>query len=352
MTNTESGLAIGRYCDLMNDVAFQWIFGREENKDLLIALLSGLITDRRIKDVRFYKQRQMPFSKELKKSVFDVSCRTDDGSYIDVEVQVRKQDRFADRCLYYSTFNIQGQIRESAEEYGLKPVYVVSIDGFTRNHGDGWDGRVLSHYVIEEREVHEMMTDSLHFIYVELPAFNRSWEEIDNDKDRFLYCIKHLHEMDELPEGFTDGIWQRFTRQCELAEMPAEVKEEYISTMTTEIDRRAQEKYAQKEARKLREEIRKEREEMLKEKSQLRKEKSQLHEEKNQLCKEKSQLREEKSQLREEKRTARAEGRAEGREEGELKAKLDDAGKLKAAGIPIDIICQCTGLSPEQVSEL
>ena len=186
MTNTESGPAIGRYCDLMNDVAFQWIFGREENKDLLIALLSGLITDKRIKDVKFYKQRQMPFSKELKKSVFDVSCRTDDGSYIDVEVQVRKQDRFADRCLYYSTFNIQGQIKESAEEYRLKPVYVVSIDGFTRNHGDGWDGRVLSHYVIEERDLHEMMTDSLHFIYVELPAFNRSWEEIDNDKDRFL----------------------------------------------------------------------------------------------------------------------------------------------------------------------
>ena len=164
MTDTENKPAIGRYCDLTNDVAFQWIFGREENKDLLIALLSGLITDRRIRDLKFYKQRQMPFSKELKKSVFDVSCRTDDGSYIDVEVQVRKQDRFEDRCLYYSTFNIQGQIRESAEEYRLKPVYVVSIDGFTRNHGDGWDGRVLSHYGIEEREVHEMMTDSLHCI--------------------------------------------------------------------------------------------------------------------------------------------------------------------------------------------
>ena len=240
MTNTEDKPAIGRYCDLMNDVAFQWIFGREENKDLLIALLSGLITDRRIKDIRFYKQRQMPFSKELKKSVFDVSCRTDDGSYIDVEVQVRKQDRFADRCLYYSTFNIQGQIRESAEEYGLKPVYVVSIDGFTRNHGDGWDGRVLSHYVIEEREVHEMMTDSLHFIYVELPAFNKGWEEIDNDKDRFLYCIKHLHEMDELPEGFTDGIWERFTKQCELAEMPAEVKKEYRAYAENKIIKNAE----------------------------------------------------------------------------------------------------------------
>ncbi|MCQ2075363.1 MAG: PD-(D/E)XK nuclease family transposase, partial [Bacteroidaceae bacterium] len=216
--------------------------------------------------------------------------------------------------------------------------------------------------------------DSLHFIYVELPAFNKGWEEINNDKDRFLYCIKHLHEMDELPEGFTDGIWERFTRQCELAEMPAEIKEEYISTMTTEIDRRAQDLYAKREARKLREEIRKEREEMLKEKSQLREEKSQLREEKSQLREEKSQLREEKSQLSEErsqlseersqlseeKKAARAggreegreEGRAEGRAEGELKAKHDAAGKLKAAGIPIDIICQCTGLCYEQIDKL
>ena len=153
---------------------------------------------------------------------------------------------------------------------------MVSIDGFTRNHGDGWDGRVLSHYVIEERE---------------------------------------LHEMDELPEGFTDGIWQRFTRQCELAEMPAEVKKEYISTMTTEIDRRAQEKYAQKEARKLREEIRKEREEMLKEKSQL--------------C--------------EEKKTARAEGRTEGR------AEL--VRTMFSNGMDTIEIARVTGLSVESIEE-
>ena len=138
MKNTE--VKLGTYCDLMNDVAFRWIFTKESNSALLRDFLNELITDREITDVQLYKDSQMPYSKEFKKSVFDVSCKTGDGTMIDVEVQLSKQDWFADRCLYYSTFNIQKQVSESIREYRLKPVYVVSIDNFTRNHGP-WLGR-------------------------------------------------------------------------------------------------------------------------------------------------------------------------------------------------------------------
>ena len=33
----------GKYVNLLNDVAFKWVFAREANKDLLIALLNELI---------------------------------------------------------------------------------------------------------------------------------------------------------------------------------------------------------------------------------------------------------------------------------------------------------------------
>ena len=84
---------IGPYANLMNDVAFQWVFGKESNKDLLLLLLNEFITD--------------------------------DGSLIDVEVQVRP-------------------------------------------HSQEWDGRVLSSYSLREDENHELMTDSLHFVFVDL----------------------------------------------------------------------------------------------------------------------------------------------------------------------------------------
>ena len=133
----------GKYVNLMNDVAFQWVFGQESNKDLLIALLNELLPHLHIEGLEFYKQRQTSFAKNLKNSVFDVSCRLDNGTYIDVEVQVKEQDWFSDRCLYYSTYCIQNQIAVGQEEYTLKPVYVISIDAFTRPHATDWDGSIL-----------------------------------------------------------------------------------------------------------------------------------------------------------------------------------------------------------------
>ena len=271
------------------DVAFRWVFGQETNKDLLIALLNEFIPDRSITDIALYKDTQIPFSKELKKSVFDVSCRTGDGTYIDVEVQVAGQSTFADRCLYYSSFNIQGQIPEGAREYALKPVYVISIDNFIRRHGQGWEPDVLSSYSLREDSTHELMTDTLHFIFVELPLFTKSWEELENDRERFYFCLKHLHELKHVPDSLKEGVFLKLAGQAKLNAMSADVKRKYISNMTTEIDRSAQLLYAERK------------------------------------------------------------GREKGLAEGKAEAILEAAQKLKAAGVPIDIICQCTGLSREQV---
>ena len=282
----------GRFCNLMNDVAFQWVFGRESNKDLLIALLNEFIPGRRISDLSFNKQRQVPFSREFKKSVFDVSCKTSDGSYIDVEVQVCGQEHFEDRLLYYSTFNIQGQIAEGASDYGLRPAYVVSIDSFALRHGPESGVRMLYSYSLREDLSHEMLTDALHIVFVELKHFKKKWEDIDNDKERFYFCLKHLHELSDLPDGFAEGIWAKLARQSEFAEMPVNVKKEYIRKMTTEIDKRAQ------------------------------------------IA------------------TARREGIEEGLQQGIEQTRIENARNFKSAGVSTEIICQCTGLTPEQVSAL
>ena len=283
----------GKYVNLLNDVAFKWVFAREANKDLLIALLNELIPELHIKSLEFYKNTRQSYAKELKDSVFDVACRLTDGTQIDIEVQVRAQDWFADRCLYYSTYCIQDMVQRGQMEYTLKPVYIVSIDAFARRHAPGWDGSILSSYSLREDRTHELMTDNLHFVFVELAHFNKKWEDIDNDKERFYFCIQHLHELDDLPEGFAEeGIWARLARQSEFAAMESDVKIKYIKAMTTEIDRSAQMIYA--------------------------------------------------------KRIAREEGLAEGVEQ----TRLTTARNLKSEGIPADVIAKCTGLTLEQVAGL
>ena len=308
ISSSQAATVCGKYVNLMNDVAFQWVFGQESNKDLLIALLNELIPELHITELEFYKQRQTSFAKDLKNSVFDVSCHLADGTYVDVEVQVCPQNWFADRCLYYSTYCIQSQVNTGQDDYLLKPVYVVSINAFTLKHRKGWDGSILSSYSLREDRTHELMTDSLHFVFVELDRFNKKWEDIDNDKERFYFCMTRLHEMDSLPDGFAEGIWAKLAQQSELAEMPSDVKIEYIKNMTTEIDRRAQLKYATEKG------------------------------------------------LAEGREKGLAEGRekglAEGRERGLAEGTLNTARKMKAEGIPADIIAKCTDLTLEQIAGL
>ena len=182
-------------------------------------------------------------------------------------------------------------------------IWLIDLPGCchrTRILTPDWDGSILSSYSLREDRTHELMTDNLHFVFVELAHFDKKWEDIDNDKERFYFCIRRLHELDVLPDGFAEGIWAKLARQSELAAMESSVKIKYIKAMTTDIDRRAQMKYAERVAR----------EEGL------------------------------------------AEGRAEGRAEGIEQNKLEIARNMKAAGIAAAIISQCTGLPLEQVAEL
>ena len=106
----------GKYVNLLNDVAFKWVFAREANKDLLIALLNELIPELHIMSLEFYKNTRQSYAEDLKDSVFDVACRLADGRQIDIEVQVRAQDWFADRCLYYSTYCIQDMVQRGQKD--------------------------------------------------------------------------------------------------------------------------------------------------------------------------------------------------------------------------------------------
>ncbi len=56
-----------------------------------------------------------PIERDLKGSVYDMCCKTDDGSRIIVEVQRRKQPFYPERALYYSTFQIMSILKDRPE---------------------------------------------------------------------------------------------------------------------------------------------------------------------------------------------------------------------------------------------
>ena len=80
-----------KYADLLNDDVFKLVFGRESSKDIMIEFLNHVIPDRMITDLEFIDKEMHPVERDSKGTVYDMFCKTDDGSRIIVEVQRRKQ---------------------------------------------------------------------------------------------------------------------------------------------------------------------------------------------------------------------------------------------------------------------
>ena len=59
--------SIGKYVNLLNDTGFKHVFGREANKDIIIAFLNEIIPDRHILDIEHLRNEQIPMRIESKK---------------------------------------------------------------------------------------------------------------------------------------------------------------------------------------------------------------------------------------------------------------------------------------------
>ena len=113
------------YVDLLNDIGFKHVFGRDVNKDILKAFLNEVIKERKIVDLEHIRNEQIPFDPETKASIFDLYCETEDGEKIVVELQREPQRDYIDRAIYYSGFPIQNQIEKGCRKYTFNAVYVI-----------------------------------------------------------------------------------------------------------------------------------------------------------------------------------------------------------------------------------
>jgi predicted transposase/invertase (TIGR01784 family) len=162
-----------KYADLLDDDVFKLVFGQESSKDVMIEFLNQVIDDRTIVDLDFMDKEMKSMDRERKDSVYDMFCKTDDGSRIVVEVQRRKQASYVERTIYYSTFQVRNQVDAGSSDYSFCPVYVINILDFNINENKG-NPEVKTVYRLHEEKTHTLLTDKLTFIFLELNKFKKT----------------------------------------------------------------------------------------------------------------------------------------------------------------------------------
>lgn len=237
-----------QYAELLCDFMFKRLFGSEANKDVLIGFLNMLLEDVEIEDVDFIPTEHLGVTEEDRKVIFDISCTCKDGRSFIIEMQRGYQKNFRKRALYYTTYPINEQGRHAHDlflkrkaqaeaegmqsdlkfewDYDLKPVTVVAVLNFQFNHDEGWPReRYHSSYRLREDSCHDVMTDALRFVFLELGRFKKRIWELHTVFDKWMYLLKHMHELVSIPKEFNDPL---FTRLFMLAEIHKFTPEEYI----------------------------------------------------------------------------------------------------------------------------
>ncbi|MDO4449464.1 MAG: Rpn family recombination-promoting nuclease/putative transposase [Moraxella sp.] len=200
----------GRFLNPYTDFGFKKLFGEEASKPLLIDFLNSMLpTHHQIAQLNFKNNEQLGINDDDRKAVYDIYCESITGEKFIVELQRVKQRYFKERTLFYTTFPIREQTQKgNGWNYKLEAIYCISILDFTFDDTDKTleESREVVHTVQLKNQNNRVFYDKLTFIYLEMPNFNKKEHELKTQLDKWLFFIKNLEELQNIPLIFKDSI--------------------------------------------------------------------------------------------------------------------------------------------------
>ena len=218
-----------RYINPYTDFGFKKLFGTELNKDLLISFLNALLSGKKkeIKDLSYLNSEHLGDGYGDRRAVFDVYCETEDGGRFIVEMQKAEQAYFKDRSVYYSTYAIREQAPKGPWDYHLEDVYTVGLLNFTFP-SDEYPADSFVHEVkLKDNEDNHVFYDKLTFIYLEMPKFTKTEDELVTMFDKWMFALHNLARLMERPAALQERIFKRLFEQAEIARFNENERREY-----------------------------------------------------------------------------------------------------------------------------
>ncbi|WP_114782393.1 Rpn family recombination-promoting nuclease/putative transposase [Botryobacter ruber] len=222
-----------KYINPFTDYGFKRLFGEEPNKDLLLDFLNEMLKEEQgqIVELTYLKNENLSASELDRKAIFDIYCENERGEKFIVELQKTKQNFFKDRTVYYATFPIREQAKRADWNYELKAVYTVAILDFVFDEDKAQPEKYRYDVKLTDTESHKVFYNKLTFIYLEMPKFNKTVEELDTRFDKWLYVIRNLNKLDRVPDKLRERIFNKLFETAEIARFTPEQVRSYEDSL-------------------------------------------------------------------------------------------------------------------------
>ena len=193
-----------QFLDVKTDFAFKKVFGSEQSKEILIDFLNAILDfeDAVITDLIIVDPYQIPLLKGMKESYVDVKAILSNQTKVIIEMQVLNTAGFEKRILYNAAKLYSTQLKKAEHYDSLEPIIAVTITDFSMFADIP---NVLSYWSLREREFLLKYSDDIELIFIELPKFTKTEDELTTVTDKWLYFIKHAGELDFIPTTFTES---------------------------------------------------------------------------------------------------------------------------------------------------
>ena len=224
---------VEKYINPFTDFGFKKLFGEELNKDLLLDFLNELLKEEQgqIKDLTYLKNEHLGTTEVDRKAIFDLYCENEKGEKFIVELQKTKQKFFKDRTLYYSTFPIREQAQRADWIYELKAVYTIAILDFVFDEDRNLPDKFRYDVKLTDIDTNKVFYDKLTFIYLEMPKYNKTIDQLETRFDKWLYVIRNLNKLDRIPDKLREQIFDKLFETAEIAKFTPEQVRSYEDSL-------------------------------------------------------------------------------------------------------------------------
>jgi len=219
-----------RYINPLTDFGFKRLFGTETNKNLLIDFLNVILpSQHRVKDLTYRSTENLGNTPLDRKAVFDLYCQSEKGEKFIVEMQKAKHNYFKDRSIYYASFPIQDQAPKGDWNYKLAPVYTIGILDFVFDEDKNDDA--FLHIVELKDQDCKVFYEKLKFIYLELPKFKKTIDQLNDHFDKWLFLLKHLPDLEEPPLPLQENVFMQLFEVARITNFSPAEREAYENSL-------------------------------------------------------------------------------------------------------------------------
>ncbi|MBW4441486.1 MAG: Rpn family recombination-promoting nuclease/putative transposase [Plectolyngbya sp. WJT66-NPBG17] len=209
------------------DFAFKKIFGSEQSHAILISFLNGILYQGEsiVQDLTILNPYQAPKIRGIKDTYLDVKALLSTGKTVIIEMQVLNVEGFEKRILYNAAKAYSIQLSAGEAYSTLNPVIALTITDFEMFEDIE---KPISHFILKEKEcLVNYAIEDLELVFVELPKFKRTLDQLETLTDKWIYFLQHAPDSRTVPEtmGEVREIQQAFEMANQATLTPEELDE-------------------------------------------------------------------------------------------------------------------------------